>query len=588
MDMLLRDVTISELAGIYARHRERSPAPYLIDPKVIRRARRLARANGVWDSLNQGPEPGGDIPVLKGSAFRLLRDTKDRRLTHMGARSAALSRAALALWLGHPKGDVEYLQDLLWAYCEDTTWVHAVHDGRAIDLNSAGMAAQLAEIVYALEDRLEDEVKDRMSREIDKRIFQEYWNYRHLDEWKTGRNNWNHVCNGQIIRTALYEIDDPVLLAHLTHTPIQHLTYALDAFTDDGGCVEGPSYWGYGFGHYVDAAEALFMKTDGELNIMTDEKTERISRYRLAAHIAGPYSSSFADASHGPLSVRTALLINRFHAIPELYELCPRNVDGTLRLGSMHDLALYGGEKCEGRPDPRDYFLSDLGQAKLRGKAGRGQVTLVALAGRNDVPHNHNDVGSFIVHKWGKLSLLDPGGPMYTKKTFSPRRYEILFCSSRGHSVPVINGAEQAEGARHFGTMKVENLNGEGARKVEIDMARAYPRGTVKKLVRRFTLDSDTNRLTLEDRYRFTKKPKSVEEAFITFERVTVAKDGASVRIGRKADGLSLKAVDCPGTFGASRLVEESKDGRTDDVITRITFVPKTLAKEMHLTFEIE
>ena len=213
---------------------------------------------------------------------------------------------------------------------------------------------------------------------------------------------------------------------------------------------------------------------------------------------------------------------------------------------------------------------------------------MVALAGHNGVPHNHNDVGSFIVHKWGKLSLLDPGGPMYTKKTFSPRRYEILFCSSRGHSVPVINGAEQAEGERHYGTMAVENLNGEGVKQVEIDMARAYPRGTVKKLVRRFALESGSNRLTLEDTYRFTKKPRSVEEAFITFERVTVAKNGASVRIGRRADGLSLKAVDCPGTFKASRLVEESKDGRTGDVITRITFLPKTLSKEMQLRFDVE
>jgi hypothetical protein len=215
-------------------------------------------------------------------------------------------------------------------------------------------------------------------------------------------------------------------------------------------------------------------------------------------------------------------------------------------------------------------------------------MTLVALAGHNGVPHNHNDVGSFIVHKYGKLSLLDPGGPMYTKKTFSPRRYEILFCSSRGHSVPLINGVEQSEGARHLGKMEVRNLNGDGVKELELDMTRAYPRGTVKKLVRRFELEVDANRLILEDAYRFTKKPKSLEEAFITYERVTVAKTRASVRIGRRADGLSLRAVDCPGTFRASRLVEESKDGRTDDVITRITFVPRTLSKEMQLRFEIE
>ena len=37
----------------------------------------------------------------------------------------------------------------------------------------------------------------------------------------------------------------------------------------------------------------------------------------------------------------------------------------------------------------------------------------------------------------------------------------------------------------------------------------------------------------------------------------------------------------------AERLVEESKEGRSDGVVTRITFTPTTLARELTLAFTV-
>ena len=48
-----------------------------------------------------------------------------------------------------------------------------------------------------------------------------------------------------------------------------------------------------------------------------------------------------------------------------------------------------------------------------------------------------------------------------------------------------------------------------------------------------------------------------------------------------------IAAVDTPGQFSVARLVEASKEGRGDNVITRIAFTPKTLAKDMHLQFQV-
>ncbi len=595
MNMLLRDITINDLARIYDRHCDRSPVPFLTDSKALARARRLAKKNGLWQDITDNLDPDRPIPVIKRSAFRNYKRTGDRRIPQArdGERLRELLHAAHALWLGHPAASVDYLQDLLWAYCDSYTWVRAAHEDRSIDLGSGKLSTLFAEILHILGDKLEDEVKERLRSEIDRRIFRNYWNYHNLDSWKTVRMNWNHVCNGSVIRTALTEIEDPELLALMTHGAIQNLTYALDGFSDDGGCEEGPGYWGFGFGHYLYVAHALYVKTDGELNLMTDPKIERICRYPLAAHIAGPYRSTFADSGHGSIPSRVAITINEFLDIPELYDLCPLHPDRTLKLGLedhslVHDFTLYRNRKAPGKPDNRDYLLEDLGQVKVRGRKSKDQMTVLAIAGHNGVPHNHNDIGSFIVHRGDRLHLVDPGGPVYRAGTFGPKRYEIPYCNSYGHSVPVINGRLQKAGAQHSGSIETQNLNVDGDKQIIIDMTRAYPRGTVKRLIRTFTLEHETNRLFLEDDYSFTRSPGEVEEAFVTFEKATVSRGSGSVRIGSAKDGIVIRSEGLSGRFTVERLEEAArKEGKGNQVITRIAFTPDKLAQQMTVRFRI-
>ncbi len=589
MDMLLRNVTMPELSAIYKRNRKRSPAPYLLDAKAVNRARKLAQKNGQWDDLTRNLDPDGVIPSIKRSAYRNYQRVGDRGVPQAaaGQRRRELGRAFLAMWLGHPKANLDYLQDLMWAYCGQFTWVMAAHEGRHIDLGSAALTATLAEILHVLGDRIEPEVVERVAGEIDRRTFQVFCEYEHLDGWETVRMNWNHVCNGEIIRAALYQVEDPNQLARLTHAAIQNLTYALDGFASDGGCEEGPGYWGYGFGHYLYVAQALYLKTNGALNLFEGDRVDAICRYPLAAHIKDHLRSTFADSSHGYIPLQAALVINEHKDLPELFELCDANRDCTLKPGSPHELATYRGQKQTGKPDTRDYFLPGLGQVKLRSKPGTKALTLMAIAGHNGVPHNHNDIGSFILHRGDKLWLTDPGGPVYSRKTFGPNRYDIIFCNSRGHSVPVVNGQLQQPGARFRGKIKVVGLNTPGPKSAVVDMTRGYSKGTVESLTREFILDPDANRLKITDSYRFARKPRSIEEVFITFEQVTVSKGGRSVQIGPGYKGVQITAK-AKGRFSVKSLIEESKEGRSDQTIQRISFTPTDRAREMTLTFVIE
>ncbi|MBN1672760.1 MAG: heparinase II/III family protein [Kiritimatiellae bacterium] len=586
--MIPDDLRVRELTALLTPHMHKAAWPGLTSPAVKRRAVRWARKLGVWQRITARLDPARPIPSLKRSIYRCFVRTGARAPSQRarGERMHEMTLAAMALWLEHPAGNVDYLQDLLWAWCETSTWVMAAHEASChVDLGSSELAMLLAEIVHMLGDKLEDEVKARVGAEIDRRVLDPVHDWRTPDWWYTAPMNWNAVCNANLITIALYRIDDPKRLASCIHPCCQRIGYSLAGFADDGGCLEGPGYWNYGFGHFVDAAIVLHHRTGGRLNLMRGERIRRICRYPLAARLTGPHRTTFADSHEGYFPAGTLLGINRFFRMPALYEVAARRPDGLLQVRDWRGLTLYRGEKATGKEDTADYHLPELGQVKLRVGRKADPTILAAIAGRNDVPHNHNDIGSFILYRKGRCALTDPGSPTYTAKTFSSRRYEILFCRSRGHSVPLINGKEQQAGPAYYGTLAVRGLNAGPEKAARIDMTHAYDEPTLKSLVRECRL-SGQGLLTITDTYAFSRKPRALEEAFITFEPARVSPDRRTVTIGKGRQAIRLRNRANPGRFEAERLVEESKEGPRDEVVTRIRFVPARLAAKMTLVFE--
>ena len=587
--MILERVNIRELAGMLEPHMRKPAWPGLDDKQTRARAKRWAKRLGIWDSVPGRFHPDRPIPVIKRSDYRDYQRTgeRDKGQAPYSEKLRETEGAALALWLGHPAADVEYLQDLLWAWCETTTWVWPAHESVRTDLLSTRVARVLSEILWMFEGVLEEEVAERVGEAIEERALNAVYDWKHPALWYTKCTNWNHVCNANMITTALYRIRDAYQLAAFIHPLCRRLDYGVQGFADDGGCTEGPSYWNYGFGHFLDAALVLRQRTGGKVNLMEDEKIKRVCRYPLAAHLQDHYFTTFADSSHGYLEPFTALKINQFFKMPELYALCRRTQDGRLDIRDWQGLALYRGEKATTALPRRDYLLPELGQVTLRNGKGTAETILAALAGHSGVPHNHNDIGSFIVFKKGRCVLTDPGAPKYTRKTFSKDRYTLLFCRSKGHSVPLINGHEQGFGEKYLGVLSAEGLNTEGEKTVTINMTKAYQDKTLKQLERELVL-SESGVVRLADSFEFTTRPRALEEAFVTFEPAKVLKRGRLVRIGSGRRTVTLSAVNTDGVFRVQRLVKESREGRTGEVVNRVVFLPGTLARSMHLCFVVE
>ncbi len=95
-------------------------------------------------------------------------------------------------------------------------------------------------------------------------------------------------------------------------------------------------------------------------------------------------------------------------------------------------------------------------------------------AGDNGDGHNHNDVGSLTVYKDGRPFLIDVGVETYTRKTFSPDRYDIWTMQSAFHNLPTFDGVEQSAGEA-FAARDVAVELGDAVAAIAMDIAGAYP-----------------------------------------------------------------------------------------------------------------
>ncbi|MEZ0299383.1 MAG: heparinase II/III family protein [Candidatus Methylacidiphilales bacterium] len=565
--------------------------PGLMDPMVKERIRGHLIQSGRWQQLASEVDPRKPIPFLTRSLFRDYKrtGTRTRYEKEHRIRTHALNTAVLMLWLDHPQAELDYVQDLMWAACEMSTWILPAHEFTTIDLTASATARYLSEYSFILSDRLETEVRERIHAELERRILVPATDPARMDYWHTVDNNWNHVCNANLIATALYEIKDARRLAAFIHPIVMRLGYAIDGFTNDGGCVEGPGYWDYGFSHFVDAAIMLQHRTGGAINLMTaDPKIERICRYPLATYLSAPKRLAFSDADDDFIAASTALKINRFFRLPRLYDYTQRTEDRTmLYIKDLRGMSIYAGEQPQDRPEEDDFILPDLGMAKACAADKSSEVILGVTAGDNGVSHNHNDLGSFVVYRKGAVLLTDPGAPLYTAKTFGPHRYDILLCRSRGHSVPVINGLEQSAGATFRATLTTENFGVPGAiKKITADLTRAYSDPTLASLVRRWELAPNGN-LAMTDTYIFREQPESLEEAFITFANANVLENGDAVQLSEGTVTATLRS-DGEGKFDIQTFSAGEYEGRGSASLHRIRFTPKTLLREMTLSFSLK
>jgi len=478
-----------------------------------------------------------------------------------GQRRGRVSMLVLAECVENKGRFVPAFEEIVRALCAERTWVMPAHDAKLtnfrgesvdIDLGSSALAWSLATADYLLADKLKPDTRRLLRDNLERRIFQPYRDMaagkREKNWWMTGTNNWNAVCLAGVTGSALAVLDSRDSRALFVAAAEHYSKNFLDGFTDDGYCSEGLGYWNYGFGYYVMLSEMIYQATGGKLDLLQDNKAKQAATFGSKIEIINGVYPAFADCSINAkpgsklmyfVSRRLGMGLRRWE------QLDPVSAGGSLYESMMYSFPTSASETppaqggSEG-PGIRSWF-DKAGILICRPAANSAARMAVALkGGHNNEHHNHNDVGSFVVVLGGKPLLLDPGGEVYTARTFSSRRYESKVLNSFGHPVPVVAGKLQRTGEQARARVVHQSFTDDSDTLV-LDISSAYDVPELKKLERKFVYSrSGSGSLSVTDEVVFSK-PCDFGTALVTFDKWQKL-SGSSLRIedGKEAVCVSI------------------------------------------------
>jgi hypothetical protein len=503
---------------------------------------------------------GEPIPMLPAELYLDFHRT-GRREDYEDAqrqRRNMLYRLTLAEWLEGRSRFSPAVENIAWARLEETNWAWPAHartldmpDRPTLDLAAAMTALDLAELDYLVGESLSPQLRMRLRHEVDRRAItpfltrNDHWWLHTTPEKQV--NNWTAVCVAGVVGAACYLETDVDRLAEIITRGLHSLADYLETFDSQGGSSEGPDYWSYGFGNYVVLAQLLHARTGGAIDLLAGDLIRDVAQFPLRTMLAPGIWASFSDSDSNP-SFHPGLLTHLAQRLdlPELTTLGMRNDFAVDHFNQFawplrqfawplpETNATFGGSR-------HDWYRDMAWMISRLDPADPGSLRLAVKGGHNDEMHNQNDVGSLIVVHGGRVVLTDPGRGRYSKAYFGPERYSNIMASSRGHSVPVVNGHEQIEGADRAATVVAQSHDADRDN-LTIDMAAAYPaEAGLTELRRSVTLDRKApgGRIELSDGFTFANGGGDFQSVLVTSLGVEVAPD--AVRIGDAGGGVSVR-----------------------------------------------
>jgi len=435
------------------------------------------------------------------------------------------------------------LHETIRALCSERTWVMPAHDGKLanfrgeridIDLASAALAWELAETVHLLVDKLDAEIVQLIRENIDRRIFTPFRDMvegrRPANWWLTTTNNWNAVCLACVTGSALALIEPASERAFFVAAAEHYSKNFLKGFTPDGYCSEGVGYWNYGFGHYVLLAEAIWQATGGKLDLLALEKAQAPARYGARIEIINNVYPSFADChvDAKPSPCLMHFLDRRLGlGLAKYRDVDPVSAEYTLYAITMFAFDNSASQRAVPTTTStglglRTWFadggvlICRPGPIRRSGYHSPCWLGLAAKGGHNAEHHNHNDVGTYIVVVGDRPVLTDPGGEVYTRRTFSAHRYESQVLNSFGHPVPVIAGQLQRTGPDARGRV-VRTEFTELADTLVLDLNSAYDVADLTSLQRTFVYKRSGNGSLKVIDEMTSAQPVTFETALVSF-----------------------------------------------------------------------
>ena len=485
-----------------------------------------------------------------------------------------LEKTVLAECVENEGRFIPYIVQWIETILDRKSWVRANHDkafgycdyyGRhpLIDLYSASVAWRLATcdalLAPVLSDSLRKRIKENVSRRVIdvfiRRLYENHeellFNGKEAITWVDGFDNWLAVCLSCVVGAGIYygDFKQKAFLIAVYEKLIQNYKYSLPG----GYCIEGVSYWGYGFGKFVAASDIIYRATDGAIDLYTEKGFVEAADFGFKIAITENTYPCNADCAfdNRPLPYCLKYYANRagvdydypYEAVSNDIYIVMLMLNWDSRLtGSIH-------------PDVKETTLRTYfeGQGMLISRTEDKDFGMYVQGGHNHAPHNHNDIGSFVVAAGDERFIVDPGIVPYRQGSFSPERYEaIRALSSYGHSVPRVCG--QLQGPAKFYSVNTNYGNGrtEGCYdeikyratvleteftdkmdRIRYDMKNAYECPQLMHLTREVIFDRTERSVLITDEFTFTEE-NEIETAFVTMHPVELCTGNSCILKGKE------------------------------------------------------
>lgn len=466
-----------------------------------------------------------EIKDISYDAFMHYHRTGERTLferQYYMPRRQRLNVCAL-LSLIYPENNVYFsnLMNTIWAICNEYAWSLPNHNAKVsghqynvthIDLFAAETGQALSEIRFLLGHRMDELMNDRIQKEIDRRIIQPFTTT--VYDWEDYKTNWAAVCGGGVGCTFMYERPD--LFWKLKPRFDHAMESFLSSYMADGVSREGVLYWQYGFGYFTCYAQHLYEFSKGEFNYFADEHVKSMAHFIEMTLLGNGSVVNFSDCGReAKVGLGTMSILDHHYGdilcnIPEEYYMIMDYLKRGRWQVAVRGIVYFDPERNYASPIKNDvYYKKDSAWFVKKYPA----YCFAAKGGHNDEPHNHNDVGSFLLSYNGQQILADLGSGEYTKDYFW-NRYTILCNRSLGHNVPILDGQEQCAGETYAGKMTYDD------NALVIDITGAYPKTKVLRAIRTFFFTEDS--VVLKDAFSFTESC-AIRERLVSLVKPEIA-----------------------------------------------------------------
>jgi hypothetical protein len=520
---------------------------------------RLLVTESDWKKLPARMEAQPEVAaVIKACKARADIALKAPNLTYelTGRRMLTVSREAVKRVLDlstawKTTGDRRYLdrcRSEMLSLCAFADW-HPEHH-----LDTAEMQAAIA-IGY---DWLHADLSEADRKTISTALLEKGLKTTLADKRVVSRdNNWNQVCNGGMVLSAISLLGlEPELAQTALKEARANIPIALSAgYTPEGAYAEGAGYWAYGTVYSILTTEALrtakipgagitehpgFLESGdfkalayGSSNLMFNYGDNKESKPNASAAIAWMSREN-----------RSAMIWQRFASA--FVEIDPKRSDIFLALA-----AFWIPEPADLEPGKQPLHFLGTGESPIalhRTGFGEDDLFLGVKAGRASVNHGHMDAGSFVLdwrgQRWSSdlgnqnyHSLEQHGIILYDMEQDS-RRWTVFRLNQTSHNTLTYNGRpHDVDGAAEILTSR-----GAPENKTVVDMSAplGLPKGASAE--RKFEITDDPVTLVITDTLTGLKPGDTLEWHMMTRAKAKSTSAGFGLSLGGEKIDLEISS----------------------------------------------